>query len=344
MEGAISGLSGADAGSAGGAAPLRPLGVGETLDVAIKLYRRNATTLWTIVALVVIPLQILDVIIRRVSLPSDVFLSNGTLYSFSGQGTGSVIVVVLASFLVAVATYIATGAVFEALISAYLGRPTTWRSSLAHAQTRAASLIWLAVLTTVFVMIGFILLVLPGIWLLVAISVAVPALMFEGVGGFAAMKRSMELVDGRWWATLGRLLAAYVLLFAVLFGITALGSAIASGVTLHNVTLFVALGGLLNVIATILIAPFVAAVLTVIYIDLRVRKEALDIELVAREFSGPGSTVPAPSGFAPAAPAGPAGTAGPTAPSVAPPSDTAPTNPAPTDPAPPSEPTWPPAG
>ena len=344
MEGAISGLSGADAGSAGGAAPLRPLGVGETLDVAIKLYRRNATTLWTIVALVVIPLQILDVIIRRASLPSDVFLSNGTLYSFSGQGTGSVIVVVLASFLVAVATYIATGAVFEALISAYLGRPTTWRSSLAHAQTRAASLIWLAVLTTVFVMIGFILLVLPGIWLLVAISVAVPALMFEGVGGFGAMKRSMELVDGRWWATLGRLLAAYVLLFAVLFGITALGSAIASGVTLHNVTLFVALGGLLNVIATILIAPFVAAVLTVIYIDLRVRKEALDIELVAREFSGPGSTVPAPSGFAPAAPAGPAGTAGPTAPSVAPPSDTSPTNPAPTDPAPPSEPTWPPAG
>ena len=156
--------------------------------------------------------------------------------------------------------------------------------------------------------------------------------MFEGVGGFAAMKRSMELVDGRWWATLGRLLAAYVLLFAVLFGVTALGSAIASGVTLHNVTLYVALGGLLNVIASILIAPFVAAVLTVIYIDLRVRKEALDIELVAREFSGPGSIVPAPSPGVP------------TAPSVAPPGGTAPTTPAPTDPAPPSEPTWPPAG
>ncbi len=167
--------------------------------------------------------------------------------------------------------------------------------------------------------------------------------MFEGVGGFAAMKRSMELVDGRWWATLGRLLAAYILLFAVLFGITALGSAIASGVTLHNVTLYVVLGALLNIIGTILIAPFVAAVLTVIYIDLRVRKEALDIELVAREFSGPGSTVPAPAAAGAAAPPGhrpdPNRPGGPAAFG-----DTAPTNPAPTDPAPPSEPTWPPAG
>jgi hypothetical protein len=335
MEGAIAGLPGADAGSSGTAPPaLRPLGVGETLDAAIKLYRRNATTLWTIVALVVIPLQIFDVIVRRVSLPSDVFLSNGTLYSFSGQSTGSVIVVLLASFLVAVATYIATGGVFEALISSYLGRPATWRSSLSHAGTRAGSLIWLAILSVVFVMIGFILIILPGIWLLVAISVAVPALMFEGVGGFAAMKRSMELVDGRWWATFGRLLAAYVLLFAVLFGITALISAIASGITLHNVTLYVALGGLANVIAYILVTPFVSAVLTVVYIDLRVRKEALDLELVAEQFTGPGSVVP-PQPAAQAAPVAPVSQAAPEPPAA---------STTPTDPAPPSEPTWPPAG
>ena len=335
MEGAIAGLPGADAGSSGTAPPaLRPLGVGETLDAAIKLYRRNATTLWTIVAIVVIPLQILDTIVRRVSLPSDVFLSGGTLYSFSGQSTGSVIVVALASFLVAVATYIATGGVFEALISSYLGRPATWRKSLQHAGTRAGSLIWLAVLSVVFVFIGFILLFIPGLWLLVAISVAVPALMFEGVGGFAAMKRSMDLVDGRWWATFGRLLAAYVLLFAVLFGITALIGAIASGVTLHNVTLYETLIGLANVIAYILVTPFVSAVLTVIYIDLRVRKEALDLALVAQQFTGPGSTVP-PQPAAAAAPAGP------TVPAPTPgPTDLA----GPTDPAPPSEPTWPPAG
>ncbi len=130
-----------------------------------------------------------------------------------------------------------------------------------------------------------------------------------------------------------------MLLFAVLFGITALAGAIESGVTLHNVTLYVVLGGVLNVIAIILIAPFVAAILTVIYIDLRVRKEALDIELLAREFSGPGSTVPAGS---PITPAGSAYPTAPPAPSVAPPGDTAPTDPI--NPTPPSEPTWPPAG
>jgi hypothetical protein len=118
------------------------------------------------------------------------------------------------------------------------------------------------------------------------VSVAVPVLMVEGASGFSAMKRSINLVDTRWWATFWRLLAAYLLLGVAIFGLSALVSAIGNGIT--NVTLFLILGGAVNAIVSILLSPFVAAVITVIYVDLRVRKEALDIELLAGSFGASG--------------------------------------------------------
>jgi hypothetical protein len=63
-------------------------------------------------------------------------------------------------------------------------------------------------------------------------------------------------------------------------------------INVTNVTLFVIISGVFQALITIFVTPFIAAAITVIYIDLRVRKEALDIELLASRFGGPGSTVP----------------------------------------------------
>jgi hypothetical protein len=286
---------------------LRPLGVGETLDAAIKLYRNNATTLWTIVALVIVPLEIIEVILRRVSLPSDVFVHNGTLYTFTtngSSGTGSTVALLLVVLLGLLGQLLSTGALFKSLLDAYLGRSTDWRQSFDFAWHRIGSLIWLGILSTVLVTIGFVLLVIPGIWLLVAISVAVPALMLEGVTGFKAMRRSMDLVDTRWWATFGRLLAVFLLYGVLSFVIGAIVGALTDALSVTNVTLWVVIYGVLRAAVVILMTPFIAAAITVMYIDLRVRKEALDIELLASRFGGPGSTVPAMAGTAAPAEAG----------------------------------------
>src|SRR4029077_8622996 len=55
------------------AAPaLRPLGIGEILDVGIKIYWRNAWTLFRIVLFVVLPAQIVVGIIQVSALPEGV--------------------------------------------------------------------------------------------------------------------------------------------------------------------------------------------------------------------------------------------------------------------------------
>ena len=265
---------------------LRPLGLGETLDAAIKLYRNNAVDLWKIVAIVIVPLEILQFIIRRVSLPGDVFLQNGTLYTHTGGTSASGTIGLLAiSILGLLGELLVTGAVFKLQLDAIMDRPHDIRESYEFARHKVWSLLWLGILSTILIAIGFVLLIIPGIWLMVAICVAIPALMLEGVKGFGAMKRSMNLVDGRWWATFGRLIVAFILYGIVVAIFGAIASAITNSMT--NVTLFLLINVAISTIGVILLSPFIAAVINWIYIDLRVRKEALDIEMLAAGFGGP---------------------------------------------------------
>jgi hypothetical protein len=298
VEGAVTpgGFDAAPSGApAGGGQGLRPLSVGETLDVALKLYRANAVALWKIVAVVIVPIYIIDVIVRRLSLPSDVFVHNGQLYTFTGSGSSGAsgtVALLLVALLGLFGQLLSHGASFKLLLDAYLGRSTDVSESFAFAAHRLMSLLWLAVIATVLVVIGFILIILPGIWVLVSLSVAVPALLLEGLGGWAAVRRSFGLVRGRWWATFGRLFSVLLMYIVALIVIGVIAGVIERAFNITNVTLFVTVSAIFQALIVILVTPFVAAAITVVYIDLRVRKEALDIELLASRFGGPGTTVP----------------------------------------------------
>jgi hypothetical protein len=257
--------------SGGGA---RPLAIGEILDAALKLYRARAVELWKLVALIVIPVEVIDRVVFVASLPSGVYAHDGTLYAPSASVGGAYIVVTIVLRVVSAALVI--GALSRGLLDAYVGLPTGWRHSLEYAGERLGPLIWLSLLTSLVVIVGFILFILPGIYLLVALSVSVPVLMFEGISGPAALARSRELVTGRWWATLGALLVGLVLIIVVDFVIAALVGAIESGGHANSVGLVVVLSGIAAVVSNVLTYPLLAAITAVIYIDLRHRKEGLE--------------------------------------------------------------------
>jgi hypothetical protein len=296
MEGAIQ--------TGGGAEPrggLRPLGIGETLDAAIKLYTKNAVKLWALVASVIVPIAVVSIIVRRLALPSDVFVFQGQLYTTTTSGTNGagglagLIVIVVLGFL---GQLLVTGAVVKLQLDAYLGHAPSLGEAFEFAGRRIFSLIWFAILLTVMLVIGFFLLFIPFFWLIVSSCVAIPALMLEGLGGFGALNRSIELVGGRWFATFFRLLVALLMYGVLLFVVGLIVVALTKGVSIHNVTAFLIVDQTLRTIGSILLLPFVAAVVNVIYVDLRVRKEGLDIEMLA---SNLGSPVPATPGLGSAA-------------------------------------------
>jgi len=284
-------------------AGLRPLGVGEILDVAIKIYRSRFSVLVKCVAVVLGPVFALSAIIR-ISVPSgdNLFGASepGATPDFDGDRfwafLAGTLVIALLAFL---ASQLATGACFKAVSGAYLEEQPDWRESLRFARSRLRSLLWLSFLLISCVVPAFLALLVPGIYLWVAWSVASPVLLLEDIRGWAALKRSRQLVKGRFWSTV-----AVLLLVAILSGIVQavfLG-VLAGVVSVSGNEVAAALADAIGqTLSSALTTPLSAAVITVLYFDLRVRKEGFDLELLARRLGvAPGTG--AGLEFLPAAP------------------------------------------
>jgi hypothetical protein len=128
-------------------------------------------------------------------------------------------------------------------------------------------------------------------------SVAVPAMLLERIGPVDALRRSFRLVRGRWWPTAGALVVGYLLIGILGALVTAVIMVIPSLVADGN-TLVGALGAVVGgTVGSVLTTPYSAAVVTLLYFDLRVRKEGLDLQLIAEGADvqrDPDAPLPAP--------------------------------------------------
>jgi len=274
---------------------LRPLGVCEILDAGIKVYLSNARTLMGLSAVVVVPFQILNavVLLSVVSSASEVprgFAGLGTQHAVDTSATSGANAIL--SFTGLIVGLLTTAACVKAISDAYLDQPVDLGSSLRFAARRILSLVWLEILTLVLLVCAFLALVVPGIWLYAAWSVATPALLIEGLRGRRALGRSFRLVRGRWWPVAGVLVVAAVMVALVSGAIEGVLLAIvltSGGSVLFAVVVVSLAGG----IAAIFTRPFQAAVTTVLYYDLRVRREGYDVQLLAEQLGFDPAVMPA---------------------------------------------------
>jgi predicted secreted protein len=312
---------------------LRPLSVGEIIDVALKIWRRHFATLARIVLVVVAPIEILSLLIINSVMPdSSQRLEAGDVVAFSLGALTSLGLGLLAFLLASAAT-------LRAVSIAYLGGQPDWRESLRAAVSRFRSLLWLFVLSGLGLTLAL-LLVVPFFWLAVSWSLAFVVLVAEGVGGTAALARSYQLVKDRWWPTLGALalgLLVQTLMRAVIaipLGIVSFNSEEGSAAALVSS----AMGDIISAVVT---TSFFSAVLVLIYYDLRVRKEGFDLALMAQNIGVADAGPPAwPSPGPPSTPPSGPPTVPPPSPPTRPPSSP-PTGP-PSWPSP--DPSWRPPG
>ncbi|MDX6703254.1 MAG: hypothetical protein QOF26_3480 [Baekduia sp.] len=278
---------------------MRPLNLGETLDASIKIVRARWRTLAAVMLVVALPLQILQVLVTAST--TDVYQagssfstggSSKTTYSDQGAYVAGQLVIFVLAIL---GNLLGTVACYRAIADTYLERPTSARASLQYAMGRLGPMLWLTLLLGLGLILGFLAFVIPAIWLAVAWSVTYPVLLVEDVRGVAALKRSFALVKDHWWATFGRVAVAYILVLVV----TAVASSVIVAVPLLAVddTSFGALllSNLGSLIVTLLTTPFLAAVITLVYFDLRVRKEGFDLALLAERMGGAPAAGPAPA-------------------------------------------------
>jgi hypothetical protein len=266
---------------------LRPLRVGEILDAGIKITTKRFAPLAKLVAVVTIPIQLLSAFVI-LSTASDDALSTGNSAELDSdlwtQLAGNLVVTVL-GFL---ATLIALAACTRIVAGTYFGEDADWRDSLRYAGRRFPSLLWLGFLYGLMVGLGLLGCVVPGIWLAVAYALAIPALLIEDTRGADALRRSFRLVRRRWWPTFGVLLLGLILINVVQTMLSLpLIPLLVVGDGDPNVVVFVVAATITGTIGTVLTTPFLVAMLVVVYVDLRVRKEGLDLQLLAQRVGAP---------------------------------------------------------
>ena len=179
-----------------GTAGLRPLGLGEILDVAIKLYKSSFVPLIKAVAVVSVPVQVVSTLVLNSAtsnlsaLTTTDQLGNTTVHVDAAQLWTALAAFVVVGLLSLLAAQVASAACFKIVAGRYLDEQATWQESLRFGVSRLRSLVWLALLSGVLTALATLALLVPGIYLYGAWAVAVPALLLEDKRGRKALGRS----------------------------------------------------------------------------------------------------------------------------------------------------------
>lgn len=247
---------------------LRPLSIGEILDLSFGMYRRHFTSLAGIVLICS-------------GLP---FLLNLYIQWSGGVFVHAIFWLVTVALSV-VLSAIGTAAAVFVVSESYLGRDVGTGEALQRALPFVGRVLVYTILSGLLVGLGCMLLVVPGIVLFCGLALGTPALVLEQLdSGTRALSRSWHLTRGAKWKMFGLLVTTLIIVILPNMAVSSLGAIfVASGPVQLGATpplgmlLFVAIGAL----AQMFLMPLLYCVLTIAYYDMRVRKEGFDLELLS---------------------------------------------------------------
>ena len=311
---------------------LRPMTIGDMFDAAFRLYREHFLTFIGIVALLQVPMAIVQFAaqvllgnpaqvkwLRAAAQPQN--LAPSALLDLLPEYLTSIALVAGVNIVIALfGQTLMTGALANAIARSYLGRPAPILQAYRLGVPRYTALILASLLVTAALLgvvallggcvagvltayparqrsaaligglfigaFGALLVVVPlFIFITVRLLFTTQAIVLEGHGAVGGLRRSWNLVRGSFWRTLGIIFLLNILI-SVLAGMPA--AAVSFGLNLagdpiRNLTRNQAITVFLTQIGTILATPIALSIYTLLYYDLRVRKEGYDIEMLAQQ-------------------------------------------------------------
>ncbi len=289
---------------------LRPLSLGELLDRAIRLYRKNFAKFIGILAVVQIPLSLLGLLINLFTFsdtaaiaadPSAIQAADPfSLFTpayFIGIGL-SLLLLVITLILV---QGIATAALTRLISDTYFGEQYGMLDAYKKIGKSSGALIGTYMLYAFYTFLLLILLIIPCIGWLAApgalatlsymvLPLVAPVIVLERYRGRKALRRAWELVRKRFWWVAGFMFILSIFglvlvgipngLITYLMQIT-IADTIQDARTLY--TIQTVLQSISATLFNLLYLPLQLACFTLLYFDLRVRQDGLDLAIQAEE-------------------------------------------------------------
>ncbi|HUF39106.1 MAG TPA: hypothetical protein VMN57_11325 [Anaerolineales bacterium] len=290
---------------------LRPLGMGELLDRAIRLYRRNFFKFIGVIALMQVPFAVISLIVTLATseavleaIPNleEISPDENPLEAFGSDyyvGIAANLVVVVAELILVGG--VASAALARIVADSYLGEELSTLNAY-----RAVGNRWAVLVRAILLFLGANILLFgwtivpcagwltgPGMLIVLAAMVfplVAPVVVMEDFGARKSIRRAWELVRGRFWWIFGFSLMLFLFNWVVVsgpllvanYGISLLlpESLFENPETYDNLTL--AIQALITLFFELLYLPLQLTCLTLLYFDLRVRTEGLDLVLHTR--------------------------------------------------------------
>ncbi|MEU8511115.1 hypothetical protein AB0C76_05945 [Kitasatospora sp. NPDC048722] len=290
-----------------GVIPLRPLGLGELLDGSVSTIRKHWRT--------ALGLSLGIAVLQQAGGVGAQLLVGGK----TGDFTAVLVVLAslpLNLLLGVIATALLTVVVSRAILGQSVTIGEAWRGARPQLLQLLGLTLLTGLITGGVMVLGFGpligytaagaaspaivgLLVIVGllslpvvVWLWIQLSLAAPALMLEKQGVITALSRSRRLVRGSWWRICGITVLSQIIAFIVsaiiavpftiiglVLGFGDLQQQMESGGTTQQPVALLVATAVAGVIASTLTVPFTAGIGVLLYVDQRIRREALDIEL-----------------------------------------------------------------
>lgn len=298
-----------------GIVPLRPLTVGEVLDGAFRSVRANPGVMFGLTALVVTTAVVVQAVLQWYVQG---ILAASLARSFAGFGDdlflAESMAVALAQVLtttptLGVAISVLTGLLIVSVSRSVIGQKVSAREVWDRVRPRVGALIGFSILLNlVFVvatglivvlvllfagmdqiglvvltiLVGLVVLTVLAVWLLVRTLLVPAAIVLENQSLWRGAARGWRLTRGSFWRIFGIAVLAIIIVVVVTSAIALPGSIISGLVfpTANPTDLAPLLvNSVVFVIAETLATVFLAAVIALLYVDVRMRREGLDVAL-----------------------------------------------------------------
>lgn len=282
-----------------------PMSTGGILDRTFKIYKNNFVRFITIVAIIQIPIALLTIISTSViqsgvpesnydqaaEMEQDPKTFTGGEFQPSVNNSGNQsgpglmlyggIGIAIVAFFSILGQVLSGGALAKSISESYLGNELSVGEAYRYVLPKLLTIIAALIFVALVVGLGLVLLVVPGIIFMLWFSLTTQTIVIENLKATKGMSRSKALASGN----LGKIFSVGFLIMLITWvasiPLGVLGGFLGRALFHNNVMLSDFINQLSGVAGQILVAPIGAIAYTLLYYDLRIRKEGFDLQMLA---------------------------------------------------------------